>query len=190
MAQSELANHALANESQPPDLRVVGSRAGPQPVHEGGPLREQEQHDHQYEKQVAQKAGDAGQDDPDGPGERPRLHHLAEFHVREPQRVYEDLDGRQPLVQFGRVVADARAEAGYRGAEDVEDHHEQQGHPEQHDHERRRRGNPAPSQPGVDRAEQERKDHGEEGRIEDRRCQAHPDEHDHRHGKDTQHPHE
>lgn len=58
------------------------------------------------------------------------------------------------------------------------------------DHERRRRGNPAPSQPGVDRAEQERKDHGEEDGIEDRRGQAHPDEHDHRHGKDTQHPHE
>jgi hypothetical protein len=36
----------------------VGASARPQPVHEGWPLREQ-QHDHEDQEQVAQKAGDA-----------------------------------------------------------------------------------------------------------------------------------
>jgi hypothetical protein len=57
-AQPELADHALADEGQPLDVRVVGASARPQPVHEGRRLREQ-QHDHEDQEQVAQKAGDA-----------------------------------------------------------------------------------------------------------------------------------
>jgi hypothetical protein len=112
------------------------------------------------------------------------------FTFCEPQTVYEDLDGRHLLVQLGLVCPDPRAEPGYRRAKDVEDRHEQQRHPEQHDHERHGPGNPTPSQPGVDPAEQEAQDYREEDGVEDRRGQAHPDEHDHRRGQDPQHPQE
>ena len=45
------------------------ARAGAQPIHHGRPLSEQEQHDDQDQKEVAQEVGDAGEDGADSPCE-------------------------------------------------------------------------------------------------------------------------
>ena len=72
-------------------LRVVPAHARAQPVHHGGSLCEQEQHDYQDQEQVAQEVGDAGQDHAEGPGEGAGFHHVAEIDVREPQALEQRL---------------------------------------------------------------------------------------------------
>ena len=67
-AQPELAYDVPAEDGQALHLRMIPARAGVQPVHHGGSLREQEQHDYQDQEEVAQEVGDAGEDAADGSG--------------------------------------------------------------------------------------------------------------------------
>ena len=99
-AQPELAHHAPAEDGQPGYLRVVLARAGAQPVHHGGSLCEQEQHDYQDEEEVAQEVGNAGKDGADGPGEGAGFHHIAKIDVREPQALGQALEVVQLPVQL------------------------------------------------------------------------------------------
>src|SRR5215217_8085091 len=94
------------------------------------------------------------------------------------------------MVQLAGIGSYFPAEPGDGDAHEEEEPEEQYAQPHQHDDQSKRGRNPVTPQPGVDRAEEEGKDHREEDGIEDRRGKPHPDEDDHQRGEQQHHPQE
>ena len=101
------------------------ARAGSQAVHHGGTLREQEQHDYEDQKEVAQEVGDAGEDGADGPGEGAGTERFMQICFRDPQALGQALDLVQLTVQLPCVGSDVPAEPGDRDAQDPGDRQEE-----------------------------------------------------------------
>src|SRR5215217_4273875 len=185
--QPQLAHHVPAEDGQALYLRMVAAYTGAQPVHHGGSLCEQEQHDYQDQEQVAEEVCDAGQHAAYGSGKGAWFHRVADIHLRKPRTPEQVLKVAYLHVQLPRVGCDVPAEPGDGDAHDQEDPNEE--HRQSHKHENQGQGgwNPVSPQPGVDRAEEEAQDHSEEDGVENRRGQAHPYQHDHRGGKADHH---
>src|SRR5215217_2302116 len=109
-------------------------------------------------------------------------------HVREPQSLGQVLKVAHLHVQLPGVGPNFPTEPGDGDAHYQEDPDEEDGQTNQHDNQSQRSRDTVPSQPGVDRAEEEAQDQSEEDGVEDRRGQAHPHQYDHRGGKADHHP--